>query len=59
MLVHDMSEIKVQKISTSKYIGFCDDDDTWFPNKIELQLKAMKITGCKMSSTDGLIGNGI
>ena len=48
----------IQK-STGKYIAFCDDDDIWFPNKIELQLKAMRETGCKMSSTDGLIGNGI
>ena len=45
--------------ATSKYIAFCDDDDIWFPKKIELQLNAMKETGCKMSSTDGLIGNGI
>ena len=45
--------------STGKYISICDDDDIWFPLKIELQIKAMKNTGCKMSSTDGLIGNGI
>tara|TARA_Y100001958_G_scaffold89951_1_gene61217 strand:+ start:3304 stop:4023 length:720 start_codon:yes stop_codon:yes gene_type:complete len=44
--------------STGKYIAFCDDDDIWFPKKIELQINAMKICGCKMSSTDGLIGNG-
>jgi glycosyltransferase involved in cell wall biosynthesis len=47
------------EISSGKYIAFCDDDDIWFPNKIEIQLKAMLETGCKMSSTDGLIGNGI
>jgi glycosyltransferase involved in cell wall biosynthesis len=47
------------EISSGKYIAFCDDDDIWFPNKIEMQLKAMRETGCKMSSTDGLIGNGI
>lgn len=45
------------EISSGKYIAFCDDDDIWFPNKIDIQLKAMKETGCKMSSTDGLIGN--
>jgi len=45
--------------STGKYIAFCDDDDIWFPLKIELQLNAMKKTGCKMSSTDGLIGYGV
>ena len=47
------------KIADGKYIAFCDDDDIWFPKKIELQLEAMKKTGCKMSSTDGLIGIGI
>lgn len=47
------------EISTGKYIAFCDDDDIWFPNKIESQIKAIKETGCKMSSTDGLIGKGI
>lgn len=46
-------------IATGKYIAFCDDDDIWFPQKIELQVNAMIETGCKMSSTDGLIGNGI
>lgn len=45
--------------SCGKYIAFCDDDDIWFPNKLELQIKSMQSTGCKMSSTDGLIGNGI
>jgi glycosyltransferase involved in cell wall biosynthesis len=47
------------QISTGKYVAFCDDDDIWFPNKLELQINAMEETGCKMSSTDGLIGNGI
>lgn len=45
--------------STGKYIAFCDDDDIWFPKKIELQINAMKKTDCKMSSTDGLFGLGI
>ena len=45
--------------SKAKYIAFCDDDDIWFPSKIELQLNAMKTTRCKMSSTDGLYGNGV
>ena len=47
------------KKSTGMYIAFCDDDDIWFPKKIELQLNAMEKTGCNMSSTDGLIGNGM
>lgn len=47
------------EISSGKYIAFCDDDDIWFPNKIQLQIDAMKNNGCKMSSTDGYIGNGM
>ena len=46
------------EIAKGKYVAFCDDDDIWFPKKIELQLKAMKKNNCKMSSTDGLIGKG-
>jgi len=45
--------------SSGKYIAFCDDDDIWFPSKIELQINAMKKMGVKMSSTDGLIGKGV
>ena len=45
--------------ATGKYIAFCDDDDSWFPTKVELQIKAMRETGCKMSSTDALVGNGV
>lgn len=47
------------EIATGDYIAFCDDDDIWFPNKIELQLNAMKNTNCEMSSTDGLFGMGV
>ena len=47
------------KKSTGKYIAFCDDDDIWFPKKLELQIHAMKESGCKMCSTDGLIGRGV
>ena len=46
------------ELSAGKYIAFCDDDDIWVPNKIELQIKAMNENNCKMSSTDGLIGKG-
>jgi glycosyltransferase involved in cell wall biosynthesis len=45
-------------IAKGKYIAFCDDDDIWFSNKLELQINAMTKTGCKFSSTDGLIGDG-
>ncbi len=45
--------------SNGKYIAFCDDDDIWFPKKLELQINAMKESGCAMSSTDGLHGHGV
>lgn len=47
------------ELSRGKYIGFCDDDDVWLPNKLELQLDAMKETNCKFSATEGFIGNGV
>ena len=47
------------EIASGKYIAFCDDDDIWFPNKIELQIKEISKTNCKMCSTDGLIGKGV
>jgi glycosyltransferase involved in cell wall biosynthesis len=47
------------EISSGKYIAFCDDDDTWVSAfKIEFQIKSMKESGCKISSTDGFIGHG-
>jgi glycosyltransferase involved in cell wall biosynthesis len=46
------------KVSEGKYIAFLDDDDIWFPNKLELQIKGMEENGVKMSCTDGLCGNG-
>tara|TARA_B100001996_G_scaffold109829_1_gene83122 strand:- start:2000 stop:2659 length:660 start_codon:yes stop_codon:yes gene_type:complete len=47
--------IGIEKAS-GKYIAFCDDDDTWLPNKLELQINAMMSTGCKMSSTETVVG---
>lgn len=44
--------------SSGKYIAFCDDDDTWLSNKLELQINAMLLTGCKMSSTGSFAGKG-
>lgn len=46
------------KNSTGQYIAFLDDDDIWLQNKLELQLKVMKLTGCKMSCTEALTGKG-
>jgi glycosyltransferase involved in cell wall biosynthesis len=46
-------------IAKGKYIAFCDDDDIWFPKKLEIQITKMKETNCKMSCTDSLIGYGL
>ena len=37
------SHVRNQGINQSKgkYIAFCDDDDIWFPEKIELQINAI------------------
>ena len=45
--------------SSGKYIAFCDDDDTWLQNKLELQINEMLLTGCKMSSTETVVGHGL
>lgn len=47
------------KQSTGDYVAFLDDDDYWFPHKLELQLSMMKTHNCNMSSTEALIGYGI
>ena len=45
--------------SDSKYFSFIDDDDIFLKkNKLELQIAAMKRTGCKMSCTEALFGYG-
>ena len=35
------------EIATGHYIAFCDDDDIWFPNKLELQIDRIIKTNCK------------
>jgi teichuronic acid biosynthesis glycosyltransferase TuaG len=47
------------ELATGKYIAFCDDDDIWFPQKIELQIKALNESNCKMCCTEGIIGEGM
>jgi glycosyltransferase involved in cell wall biosynthesis len=47
------------KISIGHYVAFLDDDDVWLPRKIELQVEAMRSSGCEMSCSDGYIGNGM
>lgn len=47
------------EIATGDLVAFLDDDDYWFPEKLEKQVQAMKETGCKLSCTDGFIGTGL
>jgi glycosyltransferase involved in cell wall biosynthesis len=41
-----------------KYIAFLDDDDFWFPEKIQIQLYFMKKYNFRVSSTNFMNGNG-
>ena len=44
--------------SRGKYIGFLDDDDVYInPNKIVLQIEAMKKTNTRLSCTEALVGS--
>lgn len=45
--------------STGAWVAFCDDDDNWLPNKLDLQIKRMEETGCKMSCTESYWGYGL
>ena len=46
------------KATKGKWVAFCDDDDVWLPKKLELQIAALKESGCKMACTDGYTGDG-
>ena len=47
------------KVATGSYIAFCDDDDIWFPRKLELQLIAMKELDVNYRYTNAFSGKGI
>jgi glycosyltransferase involved in cell wall biosynthesis len=40
------------KLATGAWIAFLDDDDLWFPDKLDLQLKAAEMTGADMICSD-------
>lgn len=46
------------KIASGDYVAFLDDDDSWTPYKIRLQIETMKDLGHQMSCSDGYIGSG-
>lgn len=45
-------------VAKGEYIAFLDDDDSWLPDKLEEQMKAIKKHNVKMSCTEGLYGSG-
>lgn len=45
-------------IATGEYIAFLDDDDYYYPNKIEIQLLLMKKWNYQICSSNMFIGNG-
>jgi GT2 family glycosyltransferase len=47
------------KIAKGKYIAFLDDDDAWYPKKIEKQISLMEKYNCGMSCTESLQGRGL
>lgn len=51
----NISQVRNKGIEASKgeYIAFCDDDDVWLPEKLELQMKRMREDGTFFCSTDG------
>ena len=44
--------------SNGDWICYLDDDDSWFPNKLQIQIDTMESKGYKLSCTDGLTGYG-
>ena len=46
-------------IAKGEYIAFCDDDDLWLPQKLEMQIKFMKESGYSFSSSSTFCINNI
>ena len=47
------------KIAKGDYVAFLDDDDAWYPEKIEKQIKGMERFKCGMSCTESVQGRGL
>lgn len=45
------------KKAKGKYIAFCDSDDQWKPNKLEVQISFMQKKGCALSYSSYLVIN--
>ena len=41
-----------------KYVAFLDDDDVWFPDKLEIQVNLLEESTNKLSCTEGYFGLG-
>jgi len=46
------------EVAKGKYIAFCDDDDIWLSNKLNIQINELEKNENKMICSDGLIGYG-
>ncbi|QKF94150.1 glycosyl transferase family 2 [Fadolivirus algeromassiliense] len=55
---HGLTRNEGINIAKGKWIAFLDDDDYWFPEKIQLQLYLMKKHNYNMASTNYIKGNG-
>ena len=46
-------------LAKGDYIAFCDDDDAWYPNKLERQMKEIKKYRSGMCCTEARGGKGL
>ncbi len=46
-------------VATGEYVASLDDDDYWFPQKLEVQLRIMLKKNSHFSATESYIGDGV